>query len=87
MAKVANYGDPYTHRLTLRLSDAQMQFLIDVSKLLGVSPSEYVRMTINMAQVSLNQDVSQMSSGKLASLRKVGCTSNENVKTDFNNQL
>ena len=42
-----NYGDKYVHRVTLRLSDDQYHWLIGISKILGVTPSEYMRMSIN----------------------------------------
>ena len=55
MAKTVNYGDAYTHRITLRVTDAQMQYLVTMAEMLGVSPSEYVRMTINMGAVSMQK--------------------------------
>lgn len=45
--KTVNYGNNYNHRLSLRLSDVQMDFILEVSKELGVSPSEYIRMLLN----------------------------------------
>lgn len=80
MAKTINYGDPYTHRITLRVTDEQMAYLISVSELLGVSPSEYVRMTINAGAVA-----SRKADESLKLLGKAGGTSNENVQTDKHN--
>lgn len=76
MAKTVNLGVQYTHRLTLRLTDDQMDYLITISNVLGVTPSEYIRMTINATMVSYNN--SQM---KEFMEGKVG-TANENVETD-----
>ena len=84
MAKTVNYGDPYQHRMTLRLTEPQMNYLVRVSNIMGVSPSEYVRMTINCAMVASSKDLDRIESGE-AILGKDGRTSNENVKADCNN--
>lgn len=73
--KTVNLGDPFEKRLTLRLTEAQMDFIVAISKTLGISPSEYFRMAIN-ASMS-NPDV----------IKYIGGTSNENVKTDSNDKL
>lgn len=73
--KTVNLGDPFVKRLTLRLTQPQMDFVVAISKTLGVSPSDYFRMAIN-ASMS-NPDV----------IKIVGGTSNENVKTDSDNKL
>jgi len=79
-----NLGDKYTHRLSLRLTDGQMDFLTKVSGLLGVSPSDYIRMTLNAGMVSTSASIDKLVNGN--ALEKVGM-SNENIKTDINNQL
>ena len=79
MPKTTNLGDPYTHRLTLRLSDKQMDFLRSVSDIMGVSPSEYLRMTINTAAVSMSQKIEMMKKGEVGMY--------EDVKTDSNDKL
>lgn len=79
MPKTTNLGDPYTHRLTLRLSDKQMDFLKSVSDIMGVSPSEYLRMTINAAAVSMSKKIDQMKKGEVGMY--------EDVKTDSNDKL
>lgn len=79
MAKTTNYGDPYTHRLTLRLSDKQFDFLRDVSDIMGCSPSEYIRMTLNAAAVSMAKTVNQMKNGEVGM--------HENVETDKHDKL
>lgn len=70
-----NYGDKYVHRVTLRLSDDQYHWLIGISKILGVTPSEYMRMSINTGMHATDLQDYQ---GK----GKVG--TNENVKASFN---
>ena len=79
MPKTTNLGDPYTHRLTLRLSDKQMDFLKSVSDIMGVSPSEYLRMTINAAAESMSKKIDQMKKGEVGMY--------EDVKTDSNDKL
>lgn len=86
MAKTVNYGDPLTQRLTLRLTDRQYDFLIKVSGLMGVSPSDYLRMVINTSMVSTSKSLDYMISGNVGMLEgKDGGTSNENVNADSNN--
>lgn len=68
-------GDELNHRITLRLNQKQYEFLIAVSKTLGVSPSDYIRMCLNAGMMSVDKSL----------LSEVG--THENVKTDFNNQL
>lgn len=73
MAKTINLGDKYNHRVTLRLTDDQYNWLIEVSKLLGVTPSEYMRMSVNTGMVIMKQAEEQQKG-------EVG--TNENVKTN-----
>lgn len=74
--KTVNYGSKYTHRITLRLSDEQFNFITDISRVLGVNPCDYLRMSIN-SSMCLSKDSFNPQK------RTVG--TNENVKTDFNN--
>lgn len=76
-----NLGDKYTHRVTLRLSDDQYAFIIKVSEILGVSPSDYLRMTINTGMVATRSNIDEIAQGN--SLKGMVGT-NENVKTDSN---
>lgn len=69
-----NYGTPYNHRMTLRLNDEQYNFILECAKLLGVSPSDYIRMSVNAGMVQVKE---------LQKKGEVG--TNENVKTDSNN--
>ena len=73
MAKTTNLGDKYTHRVTLRLTDDQFNWLIEVSKILGVTPSEYMRMSVNSGMVIMKQ-VEEQHEGEVGT--------NENVKTN-----
>lgn len=74
-----NLGNKYTHRLTLRLSDEQHEFLLTVSNMLGVSPSDYIRMIFNAGMVGYQAEMDYLKKEK-----GVG-TQNENVETDRNN--
>lgn len=82
--KTVNMGSKYTHRVTLRLNDEQYDFLIKVSEVLGVSPSDYIRMVVNSGMIQTQ--------GKLDGVLGVGenkekgmVGTHEDVKTDSNN--
>lgn len=77
-----NYGSNYTHRITLRLNDEQHDFVIKVAQLLGVSPSDYIRMSINTGMMAMNKDLEDLTSGKMVQKGMVGM--NENVETNIN---
>lgn len=81
MAK--NIGTNYTHRVTLRLNDDQYNFLIKIAELLDVTPSDYLRMVINASFVSSEGEIDNLINNALEG--RVG--TNENVKTDYDNQL
>lgn len=72
--KTVNLGDKYTHRITLRLNDEQYEFLIKISSILGVSPSDYLRMTVNSGMVATKNGLDEIMKGMVGT--------NENVKTD-----
>lgn len=42
------YNKDKTHRITLRLTEEQFEFVRSNSELFGVSPSEFLRMVVNM---------------------------------------
>lgn len=89
MAKKVNYGDSYTHRLTLRLSDKHMEFLGRISEILGITPSEYLRMVINTGMVSMGDKLEDIKSGKVVAevMGKGAGTSYENVKANIDDKL
>lgn len=68
-----NLGDKYSHRLTVRLNEEQFQFLIDASAILGVSPSDYIRMAVNSGMVMTKEQ------------KKGTVGTNENVKANSDN--
>lgn len=41
------YTKDKNHRITLRLNDEQMDFVLKDAEMFGVSPSEYIRMILN----------------------------------------
>ena len=45
-----------TNRITLRLNDAQFNFVKATADVLGVSPSEFLRMVVNASMVSSKKD-------------------------------
>lgn len=78
--KTVNLGDKYTHRITLRLNEEQYEFLIKVSSILGVSPSDYLRMAVNSGMVATkNGLLDELSNGNML---KGMVGTNENVKTN-----
>ena len=84
-----NLGDKFQHRVTLRLTDEQYEFLINVSSVLGVSPSDYIRMSVNAGMVAMKNDINDIRNGNAISStaeRLVG-TSDENVKANIDNKL
>lgn len=46
-----HYGAPYTHKISLRLTDEQYEFLQSYSESCGVTVNEYVRMFVNAGLV------------------------------------
>lgn len=74
MSKTVNMGDKYEKRITLRLNEKQYKFLIDVSEVLGVSPSDYLRMVVNSGMVNYGDK-----------FQKAEVGTHENVKTNIDN--
>ena len=53
------YTNDKNHRITIRLSTSQFNFLKTSSDILGVSPSEFLRMVINSTMAIRSQSVNQ----------------------------
>ena len=79
MQKTVNMGSPYTHRITLRLTDEQFDFIARIGKFLDVSPSDYLRMCVNTAMLTQGSKLDEMMKGEVGTL--------ENVKTDIDSKL
>ena len=77
-----NLGSNYNHRITLRLNEEQYEFIIKVSSILGVSPSDYLRMSINSGMVASRKDLDVIANGEIL---KGMVGTDENVKADSNN--
>lgn len=73
-----NMGTKYTHRVTLRLNDEQYDFLINISQMMDVKPSDFLRMYLNSAMVAAQK-------ATITNVMEVG--TNENVKADSNYKL
>lgn len=72
-----NYGD-LSHRVTIRLNDAQFTFLCNQAEALGVSPSNFVRMLLNSCMVAdarLNAEASRI-------INERGVNVIENIEAD-----
>lgn len=79
----ANYGPKYTKRLTLRLTDEQFDAIVKLADILGVLPSEFLRMTVNMYMRSYNSPAFQSQFGPFIA-EKEEQNVNEHVKADIN---
>ena len=44
------------NRITLRLNDEQFSFVKTTAEILGVSPSEFLRMVVNASMVGMRKD-------------------------------
>ena len=64
-----------TNRITLRLNDKQFNFVKASADVLGVSPSEFLRMVINSTMVMTDERLQ----------KNVGGLGRENDKTNSNN--
>ena len=77
--KVVNMGDPFTRRLTLRLTDLQYTHIIRMAQELDTSPSDYIRLLIMQSAVKYDRDL-------VIDFAEMGGTSNnENVETSSDN--
>lgn len=72
--KVVNLGDPYTKRLTLRLTDIQYKHVVRMAEDLDTSPSDYIRYLIMQSAVRYDRDL----------VLGTGGTSDENVEAGSN---
>lgn len=80
------YTGDKSHRITLRLNESQFDFVRGSADILGVSPSDFLRMVINIAMASNNlvpPDVVEEVTAK--SIEEV--IRRENEKTDNDSQL
>lgn len=68
-------GEKYDKRITLRLNEKQYDFIIGVSEILGVSPSDYLRMVVNSGMVTMQKAEDNM---------KGTVGTHENVKANSN---
>lgn len=79
--KIVNLGDPFTRRITLRLTELQYRHICNMSLELGTSPSDYIRFLILQSAMQYDSDIMIKFKDNLEG------TSNENVKTSRNNSI
>lgn len=72
------YTKDKRQRITLRLNDDQMQYVVDNAALLDMSPSDYCRSIIN-----LSMSVDRQAAQKIAENMQKGVFGRENDKTDI----
>ena len=76
------YSKDKVNRITLRLTDAQFEFVKSNADLLGISPSDFLRMVVNATMASTkaaNDRLKQMTGGNNVG----GIVGRENDKTDI----
>lgn len=54
------YTKDKSNRLTLRLSDEQFAYVRESAEMLGVSPSEFLRMVVNLTMTADKKTASRM---------------------------
>lgn len=69
------YTKDKSNRITLRLNDEQFEYVKDNADVLGVSPSDFLRMVINASMATMKK-----ASQRMNELREV--VGRENDKTD-----
>lgn len=75
------YTNDKTNRITLRLNQAQFEFVKQSAEALDTSPSEFLRMVVNLSMVSSQKGMElaeKITSGKAGTRR-------ENEQTDLDN--
>lgn len=76
------YTKDKTNRITLRLNDEQFEFVKFNADILGVSPSEFLRILIN-STLALSKSASKTLENKLNATKE--SLGRENDKTDSDN--
>lgn len=75
-------------RITLRLNEEQFFFVKDQADTLGVSPSDFLRMVVNVSMASTKmaeQKLAEKTPELIKNLQEA--TGRENDKANFDNQL
>lgn len=78
------YTKDKSNRITLRLNDQQFEFVKSSADVLGVSPSDFLRMVVNLSMASSQlseSKVNDLNEGDIANLFERGLR-RENEKTD-----
>lgn len=78
------YTKDKTQRITLRLNEQQFAFVGTICEALGVSPSEYLRMMINLAMSSAKKADSATDMAKSTANFIEEVQRRENEQTDIN---
>lgn len=86
------YTKDLGERMTLRLTEEQRSFLVEMSNVTGVRPSEYIRMMLNSTMWAWNQSkqrqdniVQEQGEYLAKELMKGGSERHENVETSEHN--
>lgn len=65
------YTKDKSQRITLRLNEQQFDFVKTVADALGVSPSEYLRMMVNLSMVGAQKPIER--NGERRENEQTGC--------------
>lgn len=75
-------------RITLRLNEEQFSFVKDQADTLGVSPSDFLRMVVNVSMASTKMAEKKLSEKTPELIKNLQeATGRENDKANFDNQL
>ena len=87
--KIVNLGDPFTRRLTLRLTERQYKFLVRISEEIGTSPSDYIRFLVTSSALNYGtEEMFRFENDSFDNYKEdMEGTSNANVKTSINDSL
>lgn len=71
------YTKDKSHRITLRLNEDQFQFVHSSADVLGVSPSDFLRMVINVVLSGAQKEVTSLDQNSINSMKEVFRRENE----------
>jgi len=83
------YTNDKTHRITLRLNDEQFEHVTRTAKVMGISPSELLRIFINVSIASEKypDDVERAAANFLKEHDERNGAGRENDKTDIDDNI
>ena len=80
------YTKDKSHRITLRLNEEQYTFVLDSAMMLGVSPSDFLRMVVN-ASLATSRKMDTAQREAVERIEREERQGRENDKANKHNQL